>query len=123
MSNLVTLTRIYTSMNQCQLSYTGRKLLKRTSTVSSVTTNEKKFTVFSLSGRNARYGNPVRTLVIESIHGREKGRFPFSSTGVGKWYNHNFRCEVLLTNDLRSLDPQSPAGTGLGKGPGIRNRV
>ena len=40
----------------------------------------------------------VRTVVIESSHGREKGITPFASTGVGKQLDRDQRCEVLLTN-------------------------
>ena len=63
------------------------------------------------------------TLALESIHGREKGRTPFISTGVGKVLNKNCRCEFLLMNDPRSSAPQSPAGTGVRLGSGIGNQV
>ena len=63
------------------------------------------FVICSLSGRNSREGSPGNSLSIESIHGREKGRTPFASTGVGKWTNCNRRCEVLFTDDSRSSDP------------------
>ena len=81
------------------------------------------FAIFPLSGRNAREVNPGHTLAIELIHGREKGITTFKSTGVGKLLNCNRRCEVLLTDDPRSSDPQSPAVTGAGLGSGIGNWV
>ena len=85
-------------MNQWQRSYPGRKRSKRESTVRTVPTKGIFFSVFSLSGRNAREGSPGRTLSIESIYGREKGRTPVAITGVGKRSNINRRCEVLLMN-------------------------
>ena len=66
--------------------------------------------------------SPSRAISIESIHGRENGRTPFASTGVGKRTYRNCRCKVLLTDDLQRSVPQSPAGMGAGLGPGIRNR-
>ena len=63
-----------------------------------------------------------RALSLELIHGREKGRNLFANMGVQKRMHHNRRCEVLLKDDLRRLAPESPAGTGAGLGPGIRDR-
>ena len=67
-------------------------------------------------------GIPSRALSIDSIHGREKVRTPFTSTGVGKWTHCNRRCEFLLTDDPRRSDPQSPEVTEAGLRSGIRNR-
>ena len=52
--------------------------------------DQRIFSVCSLSGRNAREGIPDRSLSIELIHGREKGRTPFASMGVGK-RTHRYR--------------------------------
>ena len=82
---------------------------------------EKHFAVCSFSGRNAREGILSQALSTESSHGREKGRTPFTSTGVGKRTHCYSRCEVLLTDETRSSDLQSPAGTGTGLGSGIRD--
>ena len=68
----------------------------------------------SFFGRNSREGTPSRNLSIESSHGREKGRNPFTSMGVGKQMHCNLSYEVLLTDDLWSTAPQSPVGTGAG---------
>ena len=81
------------------------EISRKTSTVSTVTTNRKKNPVCSFSGMNAREGNPICGLSILSSHGREKGRTAFTSTGVGKRTHHNHFCEVLLTDDPRSLAP------------------
>ena len=87
-----------------------------------MTTNRIVFDVCSFSGQNAREGSFINDLSIESSHGREKERNPFTSTGVGKRNHHNRRCKFLLTDDPRRLAPQSPAGTGAKMGPGIGNR-
>ena len=84
-------------------------------------TNGIFFAACSFSGRNAREGSSSRALLIDSIHSREKGRTTFASTGVGKWTYCNLRCKVLLTDDLQSSDPHSPAVTRAGMGPGIGN--
>ena len=67
-------------------------------------------------------GSPSCALSIESSNVREKIRTPFAGTGVGTRTNNNRRCEVLFGYDLRSSDPQSPAGMEDGLGPGIRDR-
>ena len=81
------------------------------------------FAVCSLSGQNSRERRPGRTLVIELIHGREKGRTPYTSNGVGKYSNRNHRCKVQLTNDPQRSDPKSPAGKRAGMESGTRSWV
>ena len=81
----------------------------------------RRNTSIEVYGRiDTREGSHGHTLAIESSHGREKGRTPFESMGVGKRLNRNRRSEVIFTSDPRSSAPQSPAGTGAGLGSGIR---
>ena len=51
-----------------------------------------KIAICSLCVRNSREGSPGRALAIELIHGREKGRTPFASTG---WVNGQITIAVL----------------------------
>ena len=84
----------------------------------------RRNTSIEVYGRiDTREGSHAHTLAIESSHGREKGRTPFASTGMGKRKNRNHCCKVLFKNDPRSSAPQSPSGTGAGLGSGIWNRV
>ena len=86
-------------------------------------TKKNSQNIFSLSGQNAREGSPVRTLAIDLIHRREKGRATVASTAVGKQSNCNRHCKVLLTNDPRISTTQFPVGKGAGLGSGIGNQV
>ena len=79
------------------------------------------FTICYFSGWNDRQGSPGLTCVIESNHGREKGRTHFTCTGVDNLFNCNRGCDILLTYDPRSSTPQYPAGQGSGLGSGTRN--
>ena len=66
------LTPTRTRKSQLYHSWRGRKISRKTSMVSTVTTNRNIFAVCSFSGRNSREGSPSHDLSIESIHIREK---------------------------------------------------
>ena len=84
----------------------------------------RRNTSIEVYGRiDTREGSHAHTLAIESSHGREKGRTPFESMGVGKRSNHHWSCKIVLMNDPRSLAPQSPAGKGARLGSVIGNQV
>ena len=69
--------------------------------------------------QNAMEGSPGHNLSFESSLRSEKGRTSVERFGVGKWLNKHRRCEVLLTNDPRSLTSQFPVGKGARLGSGI----
>ena len=74
--------------------------------------------VCSFSGRNAKEGIPSCYLSTDSIHSREKGRTPFTHTGVGK-QTHQY---MQGTNHGWSANHGSPVPCGNRNRNGIRNQ-